>query len=658
MIKIKMTTPPSLSVDASFGASGLASGPLILGQFTSGPFIAYDSGTTVVASSQTGISNYTINLTRFNAAGTAVASSSTMLTQGFNPSASATNTVQIRDIMITANRKIVVAYFVSWNIVVPPSAAQNIYLAQFTTALALDTLAFGVSGVYARTVSTSPLFPLFSITPLYDGDIGLAYQDSGTLFFGRIPSSGASTAGSNSTASTGQPNTSVTQPDGKLLSANGAGSGIQLWRRNNDATLTSDATFGGGTGVVFWSTGSITSTPTNIGIDQTGRIYVGLRFATNDFFGVVRFNSDGTLDNTFGVSGLATGSTNKAAVGLTFLWSGGMVAIGGTPAGNQTQAIGFGTTGTAGALFSSAIAGVGPFNTCCTGVDGSIFVASLAPTLRQQQVVKLSTSNGGPIPTLTITQPSAGQIATGQPFTGTTGSLLNPPAIPSFVTGFITSAGYIQSAGIQADGSWTLPNPFPPAVTIYTLNVARSWTSRRCNVNVSTTFEVVVCLHGGALVEMADGSRKMIRDIAAGDIVRGADGREKEVDELAICWLKDPSAPLASRAAIIEPGAFGENLPTQRLIIDIGHPIGRVEDFGERGLAALHSIEESETQCGGLVEVARWDELYRYDPTSGPDEKRYDLILKGGPSAYIANGLAVRSRDSHSEAGYVHDLEG
>lgn len=246
-----------------------------------------------------------------------------------------------------------------------------------------------------------------------------------------------------------------------------------------------------------------------------------------------------------------------------------------------------------------------------------------------------------------------------QDFTGTSG-------VPAWVTGWVTGDPYISSAQVQVGDQWNLPNTFPAGPTVYTLNVARFWTSRRCNVNTTTTFTVFVCLHGDSLIAMSEGNvRKRIKDIVPGDSVLGADGVPHRVKDLAVCWLKDPSKDIASRAAVIEPGALGEGSPSERLIIDIGHPLAIREQFQREGLQSLRPFADvlaGREFPGGSFAIVRWDEVWRWaigTDTEGSEEstKRYDLILEGEVSAYIANGVAVLSRKSQCEPGYVHDSE-
>src|SRR5882672_10365377 len=97
------------------------------------------------------------------------------------------------------------------------------------------------------------------------------------------------------------------QSDGKILMAGRAWSGSQydfgVARFNSDGTL--DSSFGNG-GMVTTDMGSMFDTPYSMAVQSNGKIVVvgqteGLS-ATYDF-GIARYNSDGSLDSGFGDNG-------------------------------------------------------------------------------------------------------------------------------------------------------------------------------------------------------------------------------------------------------------------------------------------------------------------------------------------------------------------
>jgi len=113
----------------------------------------------------------------------------------------------------------------------------------------------------------------------------------------------------------------VLQPDGKIVAAgfsfNGSNSDFTVVRYRVDGTL--DPTFGSG-GRVITQIGSSDDHPYAAALQPDGRIVVAGR-STFSFlynFAVVRYNSDGTLDNSFGVGGIATTAVGS---GHAEIWS-------------------------------------------------------------------------------------------------------------------------------------------------------------------------------------------------------------------------------------------------------------------------------------------------------------------------------------------------
>ena len=94
------------------------------------------------------------------------------------------------------------------------------------------------------------------------------------------------------------------QPDGKILvggySYTGASYDFALTRYNSDGSL--DTTFGGGDGIVTTPMGSGNDLARSITLQTDGKILVGGSSynGANDDFALTRYNSDGSLDTTFG----------------------------------------------------------------------------------------------------------------------------------------------------------------------------------------------------------------------------------------------------------------------------------------------------------------------------------------------------------------------
>ena len=152
-------------------------------------------------------------------------------------------------------------------------------------------------------------------------------EGTGTVVTQFIP--GLATSDSN----TGQASALVQQADGKLVAAGTSTSGlgpavyqnrIALVRYNADGTL--DPTFGAGTGIVITLIGGCTSASALV-LQPDGKIVVagasgpctvvsepGTR--SPDFFTLVRYNVDGTLDQSFGR--LGSGAVTVPSGGFAF----------------------------------------------------------------------------------------------------------------------------------------------------------------------------------------------------------------------------------------------------------------------------------------------------------------------------------------------------
>lgn len=149
-----------------------------------------------------------------------------------------------------------------------------------------------------------------------DGQIDTSFGDGGMLVINGFP-------GAN-----GQQATALAlQPDGSIVMAGTAfnggqyGAGILLARLTSWGTL--DASFNG-TGRLYTPlTGGQGGSVQALSIDSTGHLIVGGTFITNfsgDQFMLARYNADGTADATFGVNGIVKaapgGSADLSAIDL------------------------------------------------------------------------------------------------------------------------------------------------------------------------------------------------------------------------------------------------------------------------------------------------------------------------------------------------------
>ncbi|QDV70163.1 Bifunctional hemolysin/adenylate cyclase precursor [Rosistilla carotiformis] len=102
------------------------------------------------------------------------------------------------------------------------------------------------------------------------------------------------------------------QSDGKILVSgwkmSGGTTGSMLVRYHSDGTL--DTSFGGGDGIVVSDFGATSSVYDDVVVQADGKIlvagYLDSGTATKRDISLVRYNSDGTLDNSFGVAGIVS----------------------------------------------------------------------------------------------------------------------------------------------------------------------------------------------------------------------------------------------------------------------------------------------------------------------------------------------------------------
>lgn len=205
-------------------------------------------------------------------------------------------------------------------------------LARYTTNGTLDS-SFGSGGVVTTGI-TSGGEEATAVQIQTDGKIvaaGLAIVGFGNVFaLARYNTNGAldMSFGSFGRVTTAFASDNVAagwamaiQPDGRIIVAGQAGIYFALARYTTNGLL--DASFGNG-GQVLTPVGSIRDVATAVALQSDGKIVAAgvSRVGTNDQFAVVRYNPDGSLDNSYGVGGQMLvsfadgGSDTGAAVAL------------------------------------------------------------------------------------------------------------------------------------------------------------------------------------------------------------------------------------------------------------------------------------------------------------------------------------------------------
>lgn len=200
--------------------------------------------------------------------------------------------------------------------------ASVIFFSTATAALAapgdLDT-SFGTTGIVTTTIpgSTFAAFPDVVVQP--DGKLVISFTaNTASGGFDMIlaryhPNGSLDTTFSGDGIVTSpfaisafdQARALALQPDGKILAGGSVGSSFALVRFNTDGSL--DTTFDGD-GIVttsIFSSGTLSA----ISVQPDGKIVAGsdvLNSVNEDFFAVVRYNANGSLDTSFGNSGVTT----------------------------------------------------------------------------------------------------------------------------------------------------------------------------------------------------------------------------------------------------------------------------------------------------------------------------------------------------------------
>ena len=126
------------------------------------------------------------------------------------------------------------------------------------------------------------------------------------------------------------------QADGKILAAgsayNGTNYDFAVTRYNTDGTL--DTSFGGGDGVATFDIGLDDDYAYDMVLQSDGKILLSgsTNNGTNTDFAVMRLNSDGSLDTTFGggdgVITEAVGNANDTAYGMALQADGSILLTG------------------------------------------------------------------------------------------------------------------------------------------------------------------------------------------------------------------------------------------------------------------------------------------------------------------------------------------
>jgi hypothetical protein len=224
----------------------------------------------------------------------------------------------------------------------------------------------------------------------------------------------------------------------------------------------------------------------------------------------------------------------------------------------------------------------------------------------------------------------------------------------SFLTGFIPLSSIIPPGtytGVTITVSNGItPNTSPVITQFYLLDFRgppNTSATSKTDINAinSTqsggTFNIIIaCLHGSSLIQMKN-ETKRLDQIKVGDLVLSGTNLNEyaKVKDIAQCWLSFMGTD--HDAIIFEIDSLGENEPTQKLIIDPGHPMCTQEQYLKNGHDSLRPAATFwEELKGDKIYTKKWTDIFVQEEPS----VRYDLILEEPHNNYIANGIVVRSK--------------
>ncbi len=217
-------------------------------------------------------------------------------------------------------------------------ASNDFALARYTSDGSLDST-FGTGGLVTTDLGGTDIAEAVALQP--DGKIIAVGRAGNDFALVRYTSDGSldSTFGTGGIVTTDFgggtdiANAAVLQPDGKIIAVGMSGSDFALARYNSNGSL--DSAFGTG-GLVTTDFGGADSA-NGVALQPDGKI-IAVGRASSDF-ALARYNSDGSLDSTFGTGGLVTtefGGTDFAN-GVALQPDGKIIAVGRTGSGINTD---------------------------------------------------------------------------------------------------------------------------------------------------------------------------------------------------------------------------------------------------------------------------------------------------------------------------------
>jgi uncharacterized delta-60 repeat protein len=329
------------ALDPSFGTGGKVTTAFGIGPLNSSAaaIAVQPDGKVVAVGSAANVDTSDFALARYNPDGS--------LDAGFGTSGRVTTHfgftfAKASGVALQADGKIVV---VGGTSVSDPNGGFNFALARYNPDGSLD-VGFGTAGTIVTHFASGAAAA--AVTLQADGKIIVvgsarnapSYTD--TLSLARYNPDGSLDPSFASGVQVSFMATSVTlQPDGKILMAGESGSRFGLLRLTRDGMLDTGFGANGLATTVFDAScaGSVGGVAYSIALQPDGKIVLGGKSTDSDVFGnlssslaLARYNSDGSLDTSFGMGGKVTGDCNsKPAPGFTGIalqGNGKIVAVG------------------------------------------------------------------------------------------------------------------------------------------------------------------------------------------------------------------------------------------------------------------------------------------------------------------------------------------
>jgi len=262
--------------------------------------------------------------------------------------------------------------------------------------------------------------------------------------------------------------------------------------------------------------------------------------------------------------------------------------------------------------------------------------------------------------TTTLPQVFSGNAFSAQIFIASIPTLFNIPFSPSFGdTSASSTVGLVLAPGGPYVLDVTVPplaflDPNSPNLASFSLTFGdtppTTTPSQNFGFDINDNFfgtvsTLIACLHGSSLINTKDGLKR-IDIIKSNDEVLTIDNQYAKVLNVAHCWLT--FSGVNHDAIIFEQGSLGDNEPSQRLIIDPGHPMCTKQEYLEKGEQALRPAGTywEELKGDGKILTKKWTDTFVQNEPS----RRYDLVLEEPFNTYIANGIVVRSKGYRSHS--------